>query len=142
MTNFASVGSDKEGVNIIPLDVWKGPGVESKSYEPIFLKSNTSIPQHYIGLTDHPKCFLSRINNTGSQWMIREVTLKDNVPSPLPVVLMTHEGILVSQTVSQENGVVEFKNLQPGQSYILVAIDPEGMYNAGALDYKIPVIDS
>lgn len=142
MTNFASVGSDKEGVSIIPLDVWKGPGVESKIYESIFLKSEISTPQRYVGLIYHPKCFLSRINNTGSQWMIREVTLKDNVPSSLPVVLMTHEGVLVSQAISQENGVVEFKNLQPGKSYILVAIDPEGMYNAGALDYKIPIIDS
>lgn len=142
MTNFASVGSDKEGVDIIPLDVWKGPGVESKIYESVFLKSSTSTPQRFVSFTPYSKFFLARINNTGLQWIIREVTLKENIPSTLPVVLMTHEGSIISQTVSQENGVVEFKNLQPGQNYILVAIDPEGMYNAGALDYKIPVIDS
>lgn len=63
--------------------------------------------------------------------VVRELT----TPVVRPVYLLEQEGLKVlRETRSAANGTYSFPNMQEGTQYLVVAIDPNGAYNAVVAD--------
>lgn len=63
--------------------------------------------------------------------VVRELT----TPVARPVYLLEQEGLKVlRETRSAANGTYSFPNMQEGTQYLVMAIDPNGAYNAVVAD--------
>lgn len=75
--------------------------------------------------------FMMNTGNTTISGVVRELT----VPVSRPVYLLEQDGFMaIRETRSAANGTYSFPNMAENAQYIVMSIDPNGVYNAVLAD--------
>lgn len=77
------------------------------------------------------RCHLAHIGPTTISGVVRELT----TPVARPVYLLEQEGFhVIRETRSASNGTYSFPFMEADKQYLVMAVDPNGAYNAVVAD--------